>query len=693
MLKSTLAEKNCRWHPIFRGDNDNGIGPSEPMQENFRQAPYASLVRESIQNSLDVVRKDSDKPVEMRFSIGFIDSKNFPNFFEISNHIQGCIDNFPNNDKAKRIYPPMLKYINKVNSPGGKLYFIRVSDYNTQGMPYENLEDNDSPFYAFVRSAGVSSKSDESAGGSFGFGKAAYFYMSPLRTILVSTKTDDDRYFFEGVCSLCSHKIDGRTVSNIVYYDNNEGNPTTQFDRIPGRFQRKDKDGKEEESGTDIFIMGVDFENVGTEQEIYEEMLLATLENFWLAILDNKLIVRIGKGDQEKVVDSTNIAALMEEYFEENDVNKRMRRGSIGRYNPRPYFTAVNLSGSTDKFIYRKVDLNEIERLREIQTLSSWGCIHYYFAKNKQATNRIVYMRGLKMTVSISTARNGEGYYGVIVCPDGECNTWLRKMENPAHNIWDYKRLENKWDKKIAKALLEVIDEEKNKIIREIFNLDELETVKIKGLEQYLYISSEADDEADDDGSVSSVKGEPIGKFFDEGFSPTTNTADIRKMPLPEGSALLGSVLVMQPGATSPNEDGSVLTGRGNTHIKKPHTNNHISAAKPRQRNQVENNDTDSHSLEPIMVKYRTFAQIKNGIIVHKLILTNDKHPIERGQIDLLIGGESSDSKISIASSTKGDVLQNSIVNLPLPIGKTSLEICFADNLKHSIKLAAYEVK
>lgn len=690
--QSTNAEKDCRWHPIYRSDNDNGVGPSEPMQENFRQAPYASLVREAIQNSLDVVKRNSSDPVEMRFSIGSIDSKNFPQFFGISKHIQGCIDNFPNNDKAKRIYPPMLEYINKVNRPGGKLHFIRVSDYNTQGMPYMNLEDNDSPFYAFVRSAGVSSKSDESAGGSFGFGKAAYFYLSPLRTVLVSTRTEDDKYFFEGVCSLCSHKLDGRTVSNIVYYDNNDGNPTTKFDRIPGRFQRKDEDGKEVGSGTDIFIMGVDFANVGSEDDIYDEMFLATLENFWLAILDNKLIVRIGKGDKERLIDSSNIQSLMEANFNENDTNRRKRRGAVGKYNPRPYFDAVNLADTTDKFIHREINLGKNSRLREIQTLPLWGSAHYYFAKNKQATNRIVYMRGLKMTVSISPARNGEGYYGVIVCPEGESNAWLRKMENPAHSVWDYKRLENKRDKKIAKTLLEVIEEEKNNIIREIFNLDSIETVKIKGLEQYLYIPSEADDEDEEDG-VSSPEGEPTGKFVDEGFSPTTNTENIRKSSTSNNSTLLGSVLINQPGATTPDDSGSVLTGRGNTRIKKPHTNTYVSAAKPRQRNKVENSDSDSHSLEPITVKYRSFAQANNGIIIHKLILTNDDHEIERGQIDLLIGGESSDSKIRIANSSKGDIQQNSIVNLRLPIGKTTIEIRFADNLKHSLKIAAYEIK
>ncbi|MDO4511347.1 MAG: hypothetical protein Q4B68_05985 [Bacteroidales bacterium] len=680
------AEKDCKWHPIYRSDNDNGVGPSEPMSENFRQTPYASLVREAIQNSLDVTKKCTTEPMEISFSIGTIDTQNFPNFFAIRKHIQGCIDNFPNNEKAKKTYLTMLSYMDKVNRPGRRLPFIRISDRNTQGMPYDNLSSNDSPFYAFVRSAGVSSKADESAGGSFGFGKAAYFYLSPMRTILVSTKTQDGRYFFEGVASLCSHKIDGRTVSNLVYYDNNEGNPTTKYEEIPARFQRKDDKGNEIGSGTDIFIMGVDFENYGSEEDIYNEMFCAVLENFWYAVLDGKLVVKIGKNDNERIINSSNIAELISTTYEEHDI---IKRGS--KYNPRPYFDSVYRANSSEKYVHRDVNLSKNERLRKIATLPLWGTAKYYFYKNKQASNRILYMRGLRMKVSITPARNGEGYYGVIICPDGQCNTWLRKTENPAHDAWEPKRLESKADRKIARELLSVIEEEKDKIIREIFNLDAIETVKIKGLEQYLYISSESDDDDENEGE-SSTEGAPTGVFVDNGFSPTTDSENIRDNPVSENESLLGAVLKQRPGATTPDENGNLLTGRGYRKIKKPHTSKHVSTAKPRQRNTQKNGDPNSHSLEPVFVKYRTFAQNVNSTVVHKLIINSDKE-IENGRIDLLIGGESSDSKISIVSSSEGEVQQNSITNLRIPIGKYTIEIKFADNLKHSIKLSAYEVK
>ena len=84
------------------------------------------------------------------------------------------------------------------------LGYVRISDFNTKGMAYEE-EKTDSPFYAFVRLAGVSAKDDTTAGGSFGFGKAAYYLLSPISTIIVSTCTDKFEKYFEGATFLCTH--------------------------------------------------------------------------------------------------------------------------------------------------------------------------------------------------------------------------------------------------------------------------------------------------------------------------------------------------------------------------------------------------------------------------------------------------------------------------------------------------------
>ena len=83
-------EKNCKW---YFADQPNGqeVGPNNAMEQSFKKHPYASLVRESIQNSLDAVL-DKSQPVVVKFSILEIKGENYPEFFELKHHIKGCLD-------------------------------------------------------------------------------------------------------------------------------------------------------------------------------------------------------------------------------------------------------------------------------------------------------------------------------------------------------------------------------------------------------------------------------------------------------------------------------------------------------------------------------------------------------------------------------------------------------------------------
>ena len=58
------AEQNCTWNFPDHPKNGSLVGPNEPMSENFKKTPYASIVREAIQNSLDE-RLDVSSPLEM----------------------------------------------------------------------------------------------------------------------------------------------------------------------------------------------------------------------------------------------------------------------------------------------------------------------------------------------------------------------------------------------------------------------------------------------------------------------------------------------------------------------------------------------------------------------------------------------------------------------------------------------------
>ena len=83
-------EKNCKW---YFADQPNGqeVGPNNAMEQSFKSHPYASLVRESIQNSLDAVL-DKSEPVVVKFTFMEMQGVDYPEFFELQHHIQGCLD-------------------------------------------------------------------------------------------------------------------------------------------------------------------------------------------------------------------------------------------------------------------------------------------------------------------------------------------------------------------------------------------------------------------------------------------------------------------------------------------------------------------------------------------------------------------------------------------------------------------------
>ena len=89
-------EKNCKWFFADQPPGGREIGPNNAMEQSFKKHPYASLVRESIQNSLDAVL-DNNEPVRMKYEFREMKSEDYPNFFDLRNHIQGCIDYYPKN--------------------------------------------------------------------------------------------------------------------------------------------------------------------------------------------------------------------------------------------------------------------------------------------------------------------------------------------------------------------------------------------------------------------------------------------------------------------------------------------------------------------------------------------------------------------------------------------------------------------
>lgn len=650
------AELDCKWHfaQQLGGRED---GPNDPMSENFKKTPYASLIRESIQNSLDVVDDDS-MPVRMSLKISKMTSRNFTNFFELESHIRGCIRFYP---QARENYAPMLKYLQDAKGRTD-LYYIKVSDFNTTGMGYDP-DDRESAFYGFVRAAGVSNKTSANAGGSFGFGKAAYFYISPIRTILVSTLTENGEHYFEGVSSLCTHyDDDNNKCVSVGYYDNNGGYPIEEEENIPLRFRR-------EEIGTDICIMGVDISSEQDKADIYKEMELAVLQNFWLAIYHGRLDVTIG--DLEITQD--NILQLVEENFPEIHDNSRKSTN----FNPRPYLEAI-VKVNTDK--------NHVLYEEELPTL---GHVQFYGFKIKDGNSRVALLRSPRMFVQFRPVPSATGFYGVFFCENPHGDAILRRIENPAHNEW----MPSNWKNERGKTVQEgkhAFREMKEFLVRCMEKLSERanrETLNIKGLDQYLYIPTAVEDD-EDDYTNESYLSNSTGEFKDDGASITTDSNQVETPAQPNDESI-GKVLIGTRSTAKEDPKGELLSGKGKHRGSKGEGVGH---EKINRRNKPEEDTIDGSFAYEVPVRYRTFAQKDNDSYVHRIIIHSD-YDVPNGRIDLLIGSDQSDEALNIISSSKGEVEGNSISKLHISVGKNVLEIKFADDMPHAIKLDAYEIK
>ena len=62
-------------------------------------------------------------------------------------------------------------------------------------------------------------------------------------------------------------------------------------------------------------------------------------------------------------------------------------------------------------------------------------------------------------------------------------------------------------------------------------------------------------------------------------------------------------------------------------------------------------------------------------------------------QVVIFTGGEQDDERIRVLSSSIGSVIDNTVYGLKLHEGKNILKIRLADDMKHAIKLEAYENK
>lgn len=658
-------EKNLKWH--FGNEGGQDVGPNDPIHQNFKGNPYYYIVRESIQNSIDAVRI-SNKPVEVHFHFVKISRlpNEYPELFKIEKYIDLCGEYFPEDRHAKKLFTGMKTYLNKKIN-GNKFTNIpclKISDYNTIGMSYKE-NNTKSPFYAFIRAAGVSSKAGTSSGGSFGFGKGAYFALSAIRTVLASTKTIDGDYFFEGTTRLTTHlDKEGNKKTAFGYYNTGNNNPVSNINDIPEEFLRNDP-------GTDFII-------VGRQEEELERMpmIKSVLNNFWLAILNNKLSVTVNG----EIISKENLNKKITEYFGDQE-SDNASVSDFENWNPLSYYKAVYYAGKNEKF-------------REFsQKLPIIGKVKFYVYRNEDLSNKTCFLRKPNMVVYKETNNKLNGYSGVFVCEDDKGDEILMEMENPAHNEWNSSNFLTLDDSKHPEGI--EAKKQINSFIKEC--LEELaakdigSSTTVLGLNEYLNIPEDLIGDEDEEGHSPNLNtGQESSELSEEETGSLTNIkSDYKIRPIRKNH----ENEVKKNEETKLNEEGEdkVTVGidqDGNKKKGDPH---------PNVGDQISKGvDGSNQSNRLIDISYRVVAQKILGKVNHTLLIHSQK--IETGiQLDLIVGNDQGDTKkddnTKIVYSNNGIAENSSVKGVELKKGLNGIQIQFDDNLKHSIGVKAYEVR
>lgn len=377
-MKWNFAEQNEFLDKV--GFKDNDI-------EKFGQDPAKSIVREAIQNSCDALDvENGNSQVKVVIKKGTISKNELPYFSEIEEHIKNCLN--IENDKAEN--QEIQRHIDAFETD---IYtFLEISDYHTTGMDFKSFEGLTQGIFKSVKKTSGSQ-------GSKGVGKAAYYANSYLRTMLTVTRSEEGLRY-RGASKIASH-INPSDNSKKLNYKGFYGDlALKEIHEIPSILRRTEK-------GTSIFIVGL-WSNENIEKDIIREVL----RNYWFAILRNQLVVTV----LDLEINNVNIKNLMESYFEDF---KDYKTGD--KQNPRPYLQTL-IKG---KEYTRKI--------ANIGECSLW-------LDNHEDYNLGAVARFRKTKMLIFKEKNlDSGFAGVFLCDNEEGNTFLKEIENDAHDVWNEK--------------------------------------------------------------------------------------------------------------------------------------------------------------------------------------------------------------------------------------------------------------
>lgn len=374
----------------------------------------------------------------VKFETLEIEPTEVPNIDQLRGNFNSCLESAEvsgasDTVKAKEF---LIGGVKLLKSP--KIKVLKITDLNTTGLIGPSIRPK--PFFAFMKSNGVSEKSNSTASGSFGIGKYAPFAASHLRTVFVSTTYLQDEKtpvtLSQGKAVLTSFKKDEATHRGTGYWGVTKGYEPLQgasVEQLPVWLQR---DGSFDGIGTSIYILAV------KESEGWlNHLASAIVESYFAKILSKKLIIQI----DDLKIDHSNIENFFNDLIEKLNDQDELSQNNLKK--ALEYFKC--LQDGTNQIIGNVDGLGECTlHLRVEDKLPKKICV----VRNGMVITDKLNVQGLK---NFSVFKD---FIAVFECNSRDGQELLRGMEPPSHDDFQPDRLPQS-QQKAAKVALKKLSE------------------------------------------------------------------------------------------------------------------------------------------------------------------------------------------------------------------------------------------
>ncbi len=429
----------AKWH--FKEHDGYGDITQSSSGEAFEGSAAknlaTSLVRESVQNLLDVLA-DENEPARVRFTVvEKPDSRS-----ATSQWFDGLMDHLVS-PGAGLPDPP---------NPGEPCRYLLIEDFNTQGLvgdykaPYVPGTENN--FVNFLYHDGLTGKVDKKLG-SRGVGKIVLPHSSRAKTFFAYTiraGDPDGEPLIVGKSLLKFRKVNGKSYDQASYFLNSwptQGprEPVSEKETV-ARFKRDFSLSRVDETGLSIVVPYLD------ESVTLDGIRRAVVEEYHFAILDGKLLVEISDGQNIQQIDADHIPDLGEP-----ELSARIALVQYAISHPDPVLQTIVPPAGTPQSLKDDLvpdgvraailnALNEHDRIavrchlhihpKDSQPVPTWCDLYFEHAENFH--KRPVFMRGL-LPIS-GVGKPCSQLLAIVVVRPGPLANLLRAAEGANHTEW-----------------------------------------------------------------------------------------------------------------------------------------------------------------------------------------------------------------------------------------------------------------